>query len=89
MNSEPMEAAEMEGGMSTEFGKRWLTPAEAVEEGYFTSQQTAANLRAQKRGPRYHKPLRGRVVYAREDLEAWIRKGVILTVDSLPRRDAA
>lgn len=62
--------------------KQYLTPSEAVLEGYFTSEKQAANLRSLRRGPPYFRPTGGRVTYAREDLEAWIQRGRILTSES-------
>lgn len=62
--------------------KRYLTPAEAVEEGYFSSLKQAANLRSQRRGCPFFKPSGGRILYDRQELEAWIQRGRILTSES-------
>lgn len=67
--------------------KRTLTPQQ-VEEMYGIPVGTLANMRCQKRGPRYF-PLgdtrgkRCRILYFVEDIEAWIRQNPVLTVDSL------
>ncbi len=66
--------------------KRYLTPKEAVVEGFFGSEQSAANLRWKAAGPKYSKPGNGRVVYAIEDLLAWVRAYEILTVDQRPHK---
>lgn len=62
--------------------KRYLTPPEAVQEGYFSSLKQAATLRSQRKGPTFHKPNGGRVVYDRKDLETWIQRGRVLTSET-------
>jgi len=67
--------------------KRTLTPQQ-VEEIYGMPVGTLANMRCQKRGPKYF-PLgdipgkRRRILYYIEDIETWIRKYPVLTIDSL------
>jgi len=67
--------------------KRTLTPQQ-VEEIYGIPVGTLANMRCQKRGPKYF-PLgdipgkRRRILYYIEDIETWIRKYPVLTIDSL------
>jgi hypothetical protein len=68
--------------------KRTLTPQQ-VEEIYGIPVGTLANMRCQKRGPKYS-PLgatagkRRRVLYFVDDLESWIKQSQVLTMDSLP-----
>lgn len=65
--------------------KRWITPKEAVEEGFFQSEKTAANLRSLRQGPPFSKPPgRRRIIYDRHDLESWVLRGRQLTDSSLP-----
>lgn len=61
--------------------KRYITPTEAVLEGYFSSEKQAATLRCQKRGPSYFKPNGGRIIYDRRDLETWLERGRMLTAE--------
>jgi len=67
--------------------KRTLTPQQ-VKEIYGIPVGTLANMRCQKRGPKYF-PLgdipgkRRRILYYIEDIETWIRKYPVLTIDSL------
>ncbi len=68
--------------------KRSMTPKQ-VEELYGIPAGTLANMRCQKRGPKYF-PLgdkqgkRCRILYFVEDIEFWIRQNPVLTIDSLP-----
>ena len=65
--------------------KRYLTAREAVAAGYFGSEKQAANLRCQRRGPPFYRtPTKGRggrIVYDRQELETWLRKGRVLTIE--------
>lgn len=61
--------------------KRALTP-EGVSEVYQIPKGTLANLRSQKRGPRYYKVGR-RVIYFIEDVERWLKAEPVMTRDSL------
>jgi len=44
---------------------------------------TLANLRYQKKGPKYYKNGKS-VIYFTEDFEDWLRRKPVLTRDSLP-----
>jgi len=59
--------------------KKSLTPKD-VATIYGLSEGTLANLRYHKRGPRYYKISR-KVLYLTEDIEAWITRHPVLTVD--------
>lgn len=61
--------------------KRMISPKQAAET-FGLNEGTLANWRSQKRGPKYYKV--GRLVkYRLEDVEAWVNKHPVLTVDSL------
>jgi hypothetical protein len=73
---------------SRKIERKTLSPQQ-VEEMYGIPTGTLANLRCQKRGPRYFvlggSPGKKRkVLYFVEDLESWIRQYPVLTTDSLP-----
>ena len=59
--------------------KKYLSPQEAVDEGYFSSVKQAAMLRSQRQGPPFFKPNGGRVVYHRLELEAWLMRSRVQT----------
>ena len=61
--------------------RKALTTKE-VSEVYPTDQGTLANLRWQKKGPKYYKIGR-KVLYRPEDIEAWLFSHPVLTIDSL------
>ena len=61
--------------------KRTLT-TDGVSEIYQISKGTLANLRWQRRGPRFYK-VGKRVLYFIEDIERWIKAEPVLTRDSL------
>ncbi|HOI16544.1 MAG TPA: hypothetical protein PK036_09385 [Geobacteraceae bacterium] len=68
--------------------KKALSPQQ-VEEIYGIPTGTLANLRYQKRGPRYFalggSPGKKRkILYFVEDVESWIRQYPVLTSDSIP-----
>jgi Iap family predicted aminopeptidase len=70
--------------------KRTLTPQQ-VEEVYGIPAGTLANLRCQGRGAKYHtlgnRPgKRRRILYFIEDIEFWIRKNPIQTIDSIEHK---
>lgn len=44
---------------------------------------TLANLRSKKQGPRYFHVNR-KVLYFVEDIEAWIKRNPVMTIDSIP-----
>jgi hypothetical protein len=46
---------------------------------------TLANLRSQKRGPRYYRQGRG-IFYFLEDVEKWLKSNPIETIDSIHDR---
>jgi predicted DNA-binding transcriptional regulator AlpA len=60
--------------------RKFLT-AKDVRLAFGISEKTLANWRSQGRGPAYHK-LGGKVRYAVADIEDWVRKGRVLTIDS-------
>ncbi len=62
-----------------------LTPKIAVEHyPGLGCEGSLANMRSQKRGPKFYRvgPGRGRVVYRREDIEAYLFANPVHTVDS-------
>lgn len=62
--------------------KRAITPAE-FEEIYGVPRGSLANMRWAKKGPRYFKAGPRRVIYMVEDVEEWLSRNPVLTVDSL------
>jgi len=59
--------------------------AKEVAEMYGIAEGTLANMRSQKRGPKYYKcGGRRKVLYALVDVEDWITCSPVLTEDSLP-----
>lgn len=61
--------------------KRCGTPQEICEI-YGLDVGTLANLRTQRRGPKFFKVGR-RVFYFLSDVEAWLRRNPVLTTDSV------
>ena len=61
--------------------KKAISPQEAAEL-YSLSVGTLANLRCKKQGPKYYCVGR-KVLYFVDDLEAWIKRNLVLTMDSL------
>jgi hypothetical protein len=61
---------------------RYLSPQQ-VEELYSIPVGSLGNLRCQKRGPKYFRCGR-KVLYRVEDLEAWVMRNPVITIDSLP-----
>lgn len=61
--------------------RKTVTPQEAAEI-YGLNVATLANLRCQKRGSKYFRCGR-KVLYLVEDLEAWLLRNPVLTIDSL------
>ena len=59
-----------------------ILTAQVCNEMYNLNIGTLANLRHQKRGPRYYKVGR-RVYYRAADVESWLEKNVVLTIDSI------
>lgn len=65
--------------------KEFLSPRDVFRMG-IASEHTLANWRAAKIGPTYLKLGRGgkaKVVYRRSDLEAWLSRQRVLTIDAL------
>ena len=60
-----------------------LTPADVVKAypALTTSVGTLANWRSKKRGPKFYK-LAMRVVYRPQDIEAYLFRNPVLTIDS-------
>ncbi len=65
--------------------KKAMTPRE-VEAVYSIPMGSLANMRWSKTGPRYFKAGPRRVLYRVQDVEEWIEKKPILTIDSLEDR---
>lgn len=66
--------------------KEYLSPKDVFRMG-IASEHTLANWRQAKIGPPYFKFGRGgkaKVVYRRSDLDAWLNRQRVLTVDGLP-----
>lgn len=61
-----------------------LTPADVLKfyPAFTESYGTLANLRAQKRGPKFFRVSR-KVVYRREDIESYIFKRPVMTADAM------
>ena len=61
-----------------------LTPSDVVKiyPALTTSVGTLANWRSRKRGPKFYK-LAQRVVYRPQDVEAYLFRNPILTIDSV------
>jgi len=53
-------------------------------ENYNTTPGTLANLRSQLKGPKFYKAGR-KILYFREDLEAYFRRSPVLTRDCLEK----
>jgi predicted DNA-binding transcriptional regulator AlpA len=64
--------------------KRYLTPKQ-VNEYCGIPEGTQSNWRSQKRGPKYYKISR-KILYRIDDLDEWLTKNPVLTVDSLPEK---
>ena len=62
--------------------QRTATPRQ-ISRIYGIPVGTLANLRYQKRGPKYYRVSR-KVLYALSDVENWIMRNPVLTADSLP-----
>lgn len=72
--------------MGKELKKRAITPAE-LEEIYGIPRGSSANLRWQKKGPKYYKAGPRRVIYMVEDVEEWLSRNPVLTTDSVDGRN--
>lgn len=63
--------------------KQKTATAKQISEIYGIPVGTLANLRYQKRGPKYYRVSR-KVFYVLSDVENWIMRNPVLTSDSLP-----
>jgi len=54
----------------------------ACAQTYSLNVGTLANLRAQRRGPRFYRVGR-KILYFREDIEAWLKQTPVLTRESV------
>lgn len=61
--------------------RKTVSPHQAAEI-YGLSVGTLANLRSQKRGPKYFRCGR-KILYKIEDFEKWLLSNPVLTIDSL------
>ena len=61
--------------------RKMISPTEAAEI-YSLNAGSLANLRSKRRGPKFYKVGR-KILYAVEDLEAWLKRQPVLTIDSL------
>lgn len=65
--------------------KKALTPPEVVEHypALTKSTNVLANWRHQKRGPRFYRISNKRIVYRPEDIERYLFRNPVLTIDSV------
>ena len=68
--------------ISKEVKKRAITPKE-LEAIYGIPRGSQANMRWAKKGPRYYKAGARRVIYMVEDVEEWLSRNPVLTMDSI------
>jgi hypothetical protein len=73
--------------LSDKLIQRYLTPRQ-VELIYSIPVGTQANLRSQGRGPKYYligdtPGKRRKILYCIDDIESWIRRNPVITIDSL------
>lgn len=62
---------------------RALSPKDAIERyPVLGCEGSLANLRCQKRGPKFYK-LSRKIVYRPEDIEAFLFQNPVLTIDSM------
>ena len=71
--------------MNRELKKRAITPTE-LEAIYGIPRGSLANMRWAKKGPKYYKAGKRRVIYMVEDVEDWLSQNPVLTMDS-PKAD--
>jgi len=67
--------------VNKESKKRAITPKD-LEEIYGIPRGSLANMRWAKKGPRYFKAGPRRVIYMVEDVEEWISRNPVQTIDS-------
>jgi predicted DNA-binding transcriptional regulator AlpA len=68
--------------MNKEVKKKAITPAE-LEAIYGIPRGSSANMRWAKKGPKYYKAGPRRVIYMVEDVEEWLSRNPVQTIDSL------
>ena len=74
-------ASGVSSALSANFSKNTYTDTEAAE--YIgVSRNTLRGWRVEKHGPAYHKAGKS-VVYLRKDLDDWLARQKVLTIDSL------
>ncbi len=71
--------------MVKELKRKAITPLE-LEAIYGIPRGSAANMRWQKKGPKYYKAGPRRILYMVEDVENWLAQHPVLTLDSMPER---
>ena len=62
--------------------RRAMTPSD-VEIAYSIPRGSLANMRWRRVGPRYFKTGKRKVIYLVSDIEAWIAKSPVQTIDSI------
>jgi len=62
--------------------KKALNPPE-VAARYGIPTGTLANMRSERRGPRFYKIGRKKILYFDEDVESWLRSNPVETIDSV------
>jgi len=72
--------------MTKEVKRRAITPKD-LEEIYGIPRGSSANMRWAKKGPKYYKAGPRRVIYMVEDVEEWISRNPVQTIDSLEGRN--
>lgn len=70
--------------MNNELPEKAYLPPE-VARVYKIPKGTLANLRSKKRGPKYYKIGRKKIIYFAEDVERWLRSNPVETFDSIKR----
>ena len=61
--------------------RKMISPTEAAKI-YGLNTGSLANLRSQRRGPKFYKVGR-KILYDTKDLETWLKRQPVLTVDSV------
>lgn len=60
----------------------WLSPAQVCERVPGMTTRRLQFLRDEGRGPRYYKPTHKTVIYAADDVDAWVSSSVVTTRDA-------
>ena len=68
--------------MNNDLPERWMLSPAQVEFLFGIPRGSLANLRWQKKGPRYFKAGSRRILYKAEDVKSWIERNPVLTADS-------